>query len=119
MSRSILVVIFLFNTFILFGQTVYKTPSGKKYHTSTCRYVKNVSNSLSVNEAKRMGLSACTQCRATLKNESKYSTGLGIRANEAKGESHKSSQCRGKTKAGLRCKRMTKNVNGFCFQHEN
>ncbi|WP_394342081.1 DUF5763 domain-containing protein [Sphingobacterium haloxyli] len=27
-------------------------------------------------------------------------------------------RCRGITKAGARCKRKTKNVNGYCFQHE-
>jgi len=34
------------------SQTVYKTPSGQKYHLATCRMVKNVSEEITVGKAK-------------------------------------------------------------------
>lgn len=51
--RFSFLVLFLFTVHgIGTAQTVYKTPSGKKYHTATCRYVKNVSHKLSIKEAR-------------------------------------------------------------------
>lgn len=118
--------IHLFATFLLFqfqfgiGQTVYKTPSGAKYHTATCRYVKNVSEKLSIQEAKKRGLSPCSQCKPNSSVSSKSSSGnsLGIKSNEANGEKSESTQCKGITKSGNRCKHMTRNKNGYCHQHE-
>lgn len=112
------VIVFLFFSISLFSQTVYKTPSGQKYHTSTCRYVKNVSNSLSLTEAKSNGLSACSQCNPN-QIQNRNALNLGIKPSEAKGVTFEAKQCKGKTKTGLRCKRRTKNKNGYCFQHES
>lgn len=107
------------------AQTVYKTPSGKKYHTATCRYVKNVSQKMTIAEVQRIGLDPCSQCnpngqqtRTLVSTESSSQSRLGIKPNEAKGSLTTSVQCKGLTKAGVRCKRKTKNVNGYCFQHE-
>ena len=44
------------------SQTVFKTPSGAKYHLSTCRMVKNVSQEITVVEAKELGLTPCKIC---------------------------------------------------------
>lgn len=98
---------------------VYKTPSGKKYHTAVCRYVKNVSHKVSLAEAEALGLSACSQCNPD-RQESRQQTSLplGIKNGEAKGNKAAAVRCQGTTKAGMRCKRTTKNVNGYCFQHE-
>jgi len=119
--RFIVAFLFLFNGFVLQAQTVYKTPSGKKYHTATCRSVKNVSEGLSISAAQSRGLTACLICNPTAentRNTSPSTTGLGIKKGEAQGSRATSIQCRGTTKKGARCKRMTKNVNGYCFQHE-
>lgn len=118
MKFYIFSLLFSLNLLLSFGQTVYKTPSGSKYHTASCRYVKNVSNKLSISEAKSIGLTPCSQCNPTKITSNNKSTGLGIRVNEAKGVSSRAVQCRGRTKSGVRCKRMTKNKNGYCFQHE-
>lgn len=111
---------FLCLSFSGLAQTVYKTPSGEKYHTATCRYVKNVSESMSVQQAKKRGLSPCSQCKPSPgSNASTRSNGsLGIKAGEAKGANTESTQCKGTTKAGTRCKHRTKNNNGYCHQHE-
>lgn len=103
------------------AQTVYKTPSRQKYHTATCRYVKNVANGLSLAAAQEIGLTACLLCQPNAHNAtsgSKATQGLGIKKGEAQGKRATSVQCKGTTKKGLRCKRMTKNKNGYCFQHE-
>lgn len=121
MHKWIFLFILHFTTTIAFGQTVYKTPSGSKYHTSTCRFVKNVSTALNVDEARAKGLSPCSVCKPSSSGGNLKITstggGLGIKAGEASGISS-TVQCKGKTKTGSRCKRMTKNVNGYCFQHE-
>lgn len=46
------------------GATVYVTSSGKKYHLSGCRYIKNKTNikSLSQSEAQYLGYSPCSVC---------------------------------------------------------
>lgn len=108
---------------ILHAQTVYKTPSGKKYHTGVCRTVKNVSEKMTRAQAISAGLTPCSICepdkqvsQQPLKN-SNYKD-LGIKPGEAKGELKEAVQCKGTTKEGKRCSHRTKNVNGYCFQHE-
>lgn len=120
MIRILLVVGFILSISVVSAQTVYKTPSGKKYHTANCRYVKNVSTKITVAEARKMGLSACSQCRPDQAGRSNVSSGggLGIKNGEAKGVRNVSVRCQGTTKTGARCKRMTKNINSYCFQHE-
>lgn len=84
------------------AQDVYKTPSGEKYHLATCRMVKNVSEKISVPKAKLLGLEACKIC----KPHNIYSLAL-ISADKESGQG-KSVQCKGITKAGSRCKHMTR-----------
>lgn len=95
------------------AQTVYKTPSGKKYHTADCRTVKNTSEAISVADALRLGLQPCKICKP---NAGKNSTTV---SDNVSGEKTVSTQCKGKTKAGARCKHMTKIANGYCFQHQS
>ncbi|MCP2037909.1 methylphosphotriester-DNA--protein-cysteine methyltransferase [Chryseobacterium sp. HSC-36S06] len=55
--------VFLFLlTVNLTAQTVYKTPTGTKYHLSDCRMVKNVSSALSVEKALKEGFAPCKIC---------------------------------------------------------
>lgn len=119
MKNALFFGLFLFVISSVSGQTVFKTPSGEKYHTATCRYVKNVSESMSVEQAKKRGLSACSQCKPSSGTSSSKSNGsLGIKSAEAKGSNSESVSCAGTTKAGTRCKHQTRNKNGYCHQHE-
>ncbi len=93
------------------GQSIYKTPSGKKYHLGTCRMVKNVSEKITPEKAKALGLEPCMICRPDI-DHLQLST-----ENKAKGESV-SVQCKGVTKKGIRCKHNTRIANGYCFQHQ-
>ncbi len=91
------------------GQTVYKTPSGKKYHLESCRIVNNVSSEITLAEAAALGLEPCKICRP----EPPLIQGSN---HKAKGE-NKTVQCKGITKKGTRCRHMTSIANGYCFQH--
>lgn len=44
------------------GDTVYVTPSGKKYHRSDCRFAANA-KSISLDDAVRKGYAACSRCK--------------------------------------------------------
>jgi methylphosphotriester-DNA--protein-cysteine methyltransferase len=105
------IVCLLLLSFSLKGQTVYKTPSGAKYHLSTCRMVKNVSEQITVREALAMGLQPCKICNPT--NVSRSATPT----KKAQGQ-NVTVQCKGLTKTGNRCKHMTSIANGYCYQHQ-
>jgi hypothetical protein len=91
------------------AQSVYKTPSGKKYHLASCRMVENVSEKLTVAEAVAIGLEPCKICKPE-------TAAPGPDSNKAKGQTH-TVQCKGITKAGTRCKHMTSIADGYCYQH--
>jgi len=93
------------------AQAVYKTPSGAKYHLATCRMVKNVSEQITVAEARESGLQPCKICKPA----NIYSATSS--SNKAQGQAT-SVQCKGITKSGTRCKHMTRIANGYCFQHQ-
>ena len=108
-----LVAILLFISFNLNGQKVYKTPSGTKYHLSSCRMVKNVSSSLDVHKAIEIGLQPCKIC-----NPPRSAAAYGIVSKPKKvNGTDKGNRCLGITKKGTRCKHYTRIGNDYCFQH--
>jgi micrococcal nuclease len=44
-------------------QTVYITKTGKKYHTSTCRYLSKSKIPINLSDAKKNGFTACSVCK--------------------------------------------------------
>lgn len=102
------------------AQTVYVTKTGEKHHKSTCRYLKDSKKEITFESAKQRGFTACSVCKPTsvtqnLKPvESAQSFSIEPVSTTPKATS---TQCTGKTKSGTRCKRMTKNANGNCYQH--
>jgi len=107
---SILLILTIFS----YGQDVYKTPSGKKYHLSSCRMVENVSAKLlSTGDVSSYGLSPCKVCKPPTTNSLSNSLSGN---NKAQGTSS-STRCLGKTQKGTRCKHMTRIANGYCYQH--
>jgi Family of unknown function (DUF5763) len=94
------------------SQVVFKTPSGNKYHLSSCRMVKNVSEEITAAKAREMGLAPCKIC----KPENIYGSAAPV-VHKAQGQD-KGVQCRGLTKSGKRCRHFTKIGNGYCFQHQ-
>jgi hypothetical protein len=108
------ILILLLFSVSLKAQTVYKTPSGEKYHLATCRMVKNVSEQITVAQAKELGLQPCKICAPVNIYSSGTSSGS---SNKAQGQAT-TVQCKGLTKSGSRCKHMTRIANGYCFQHQ-
>lgn len=94
------------------AQTVYKTPSGAKYHLASCRMVKNVSEEMTIEKARALGLEPCKICNP----QQAYAQPVSP-ANKAQGQ-NVTVQCKGLTKSGTRCKHMTRIANGYCFQHQ-
>ncbi|MBR1437784.1 MAG: hypothetical protein IJ587_04530 [Synergistaceae bacterium] len=48
---------------IAWAYDVVVTASGKKYHKPTCKMVKQVSRTLNVRDAKRLGYTPCKVCK--------------------------------------------------------
>ena len=109
--KSISILFFLFSFIIAKSQTVYYTPSGEKYHTANCRMVKNASNKTDLRGALEKGLLPCKICKPASESA------LSIVSKKTSG-SNDTSQCKGSTKSGNRCKHMTSIGNGYCFQHQ-
>jgi hypothetical protein len=110
-------VLFLFISITIQAQSVYRTPSGTKYHLSTCRMIKNVSHKISYEQAAELGLLACKICTPKEVSALGFASKIRVGSKEAKGESE-TQQCRGLTKKSMRCKHLTRNVNGYCAQHD-
>ncbi len=112
-----LLLLILFPLFALNGlkaqePTVFKSDTGHKYHKTSCRYLKESKTEITLRKAVALGLEACKVCKP-IKNS--------IETDPAdKGATQRSTsvQCSGKTKAGKRCKRKTKDASGKCYQHE-
>ena len=110
MLRSLISISFFLIALTGRSQSVYKTPSGQKYHLATCHMVKNVSEKLTIAEAREMGLEPCKICKPPGSNNA-------VSPNKQQGQSS-TVQCKGYTKAGTRCKHMTSIANGYCYQHQ-
>lgn len=114
--------------FILLGctqnspaQTVYTAKTGEKYHNANCRYLKHSKKEITLEQAINLGYQACSVCKPDSNAEQIQSL---VSQSEQNTTSQKTvsqkttaTQCTGKTKAGKRCKRLTKNASGRCYQH--
>lgn len=110
-------ILFIISFFLYINadaQNVYKTPSGKKYHLSSCRMVENVSKKLiGNNDISKHHLTPCKICKPppSINTDNSYNS-----SNKAVGTSS-SVRCNGYTKKGTRCKHKTRLANGYCYQH--
>ena len=124
--KQLRLILFIFSiTFSsnVLAQMVYTTKTGEKYHKSSCRYLKYSKKEITIKKALEFGYSACSVCKPKKKN-TKASTNTIPNTITPKAKSKApskkaiASQCTGKTQAGKRCKRKTKNVNERCYQHQ-
>ena len=104
-------LLLVFASFSTKAQTVYKTPSGKKYHLADCRMVKNVSKAIELSYAATLGLEPCSICNPQAIQQH-------ILQGKPQGQVPRTTQCQGFTKAGNRCRHMTSIANGYCYQHQ-
>ncbi len=102
----------LFLSEILSAQTVYITKTGKKYHTDNCRYLSRSKIETTLSQAIASGYTACSVCDPPTSATTTTPTETpAIRQATT-------TQCTAMTKSGARCKRMTTNANGRCYQHQ-
>ena len=73
--------------------------------------VKNVSEAITMEKAKELGLEPCKIC----KPEISYNSAAQSKIAQGK---NTTLQCKGLTKAGTRCKHKTSIANGYCYQHQ-
>ncbi|HZY79290.1 MAG TPA: hypothetical protein VFE50_07200 [Cyclobacteriaceae bacterium] len=109
------------------AQTVYITKTGKKYHRAACQYLRKSQIEISIREAVDRGYTPCSVCepgRPTEKTNKEPSKKPEAKSNDGsqaptsvKPAEARSRQCSAVTKSGTRCKRMTTNANGRCYQH--
>jgi hypothetical protein len=100
MKNILFIGFFLFLGFFnqSFGQTVYASAKGEKYHTADCK-LSGDADETTLAAAKKAGKSACGVCKPNEHAKDKLTN------------------CTGKTSDGSRCKRMTANKSGKCYQH--
>ena len=112
--RNIFVCVLLFLSISVVAQNIYKTPSGEKYHLSSCRMVENVSKKLlDAYDISKYNLTPCKICKPPFIDNI---NGNYNASNKAVGTSM-SVRCKGYTQKGTRCKHKTKLANGYCYQH--
>jgi hypothetical protein len=114
MKIKLLVIGLLLYSVTVAAQNIYKTPSGKKYHLSSCRMVENVSKKLVDGAAvARYRLTPCKICKPPAQRALFFGSSA---ENKAVGQAA-SVQCKGITQRGTRCKHKTRLANGYCYQH--
>jgi methylphosphotriester-DNA--protein-cysteine methyltransferase len=114
--KYLLLVSFLTLSPSVRSQTCYVAKTGTKYHMPTCSYLKYSSIAYDLTKAMEAGYTACSRCnptKASLQTAAKTSNVVPVKVVQ----STTAVQCTGKTQAGARCKRMTKNASGYCYQH--
>lgn len=114
------------------AQTVYITKTGSKYHRASCQYLRKSQYPITIKEAVDRGYEPCSVCDPGSPAKTQKAS-PAVDPNQKKDKSvpdkapenssrvpqeAKSSQCTAITKAGTRCKRMTTNANGKCYQHQ-
>lgn len=124
MKRKIVLLTLLLTFFVVnvFSQTVYITKTGAKYHSEGCRYLSKSKIAIDLTDAIAKGYGACSVCKPPTKISSSTvpntkSTNSEVKKSTNSVSQSVSVQCSAITKAGTRCKRMTKSSNGLCWQH--
>lgn len=120
MKKTLLLLTFLFllvNT--IYSQTVYITKTGTKYHNENCVYLSKSSRSIELKQAIDAGYQGCKVCKPIASNSSTNTSQNAVPQTyySQNNSSTSSVQCSGRTKKGLRCKRMTTSSSGRCYQH--
>lgn len=121
--RFLLLPLFLWSCSTLNSeaQTVYITKTGEKYHRETCRYLRYSKQSITLLDAKKKGYERCKVCKPSTKitGELVVTDSTKITQPQSQIKNVVPRQCSATTKStGRRCKRMTKNASGKCWQHD-
>jgi hypothetical protein len=119
-NKILLIVFFFIMASIGYSQTVYVTKTGKKYHSANCRSLSKSSIPISLAEAQAKGYEPCKVCGGGSTSTPAQTSQQKKQPNtqtDSQSNTTSSTQCKGSTKAGARCKRKTMSPNGYCSQH--
>lgn len=101
------------------SKEVYRTKKGEKYHLKECKTIKDKkAYKVTLKEARKKGFQACKVCKP-LSKKPVIKEEKSTNKTEIKSKKKVTTRCTGITLKGERCKRMTKNENGKCFQHQH
>ncbi len=102
----------------LFSQTVYRTKTGKKYHSESCRYLSKSKIAIPLEDALNQNYTPCKICSppVALSSNSKIKLKSSVLTNK---NENISNRCIAITKKGTRCKRMAQAGSQYCWQHQN
>ena|SRR5690606_12405165 len=122
MKNFLLILFLLIGSVSIKAQTVYLTKTGEKYHEKNCHHLRKSSISISLEDAKDRGYEPCKHCKpiTTIQRRQTPSTSTTNSTQINSTTTQKTSvsvQCSATTQNGARCKRMTTNANGRCWQH--
>lgn len=100
---------------------VYTTRTGSKYHNENCHYLSYSKLTISWDEAIKNQYTPCKVCKPKPVNSSQEKRQRDpINKRYKKTQNLITNQCTATARStGKRCKRMTKNQSGKCWQHEN
>ena len=124
LQGAIFLIVILFSS-CNYGQKVYVTKTGEKYHTYNCRFLKYSKKEIEFGKAVYLGYLPCKICKPLSikksnrksrqpENQNLKTRSFGVISSQVRRK--EAVQCSGKTKSRRRCKRKTKNANGRCFQ---
>lgn len=101
MKKAMIIGLFLFFGLAVngFSQTVYASEKGEKYHTADCK-LSGDAKDMTLAAAKKANKGQCGVCKPDEHFKDKVV------------------QCQGKTADSKRCKRMTADKGGKCYQHK-
>ena len=103
------------------SQTVYITPTGKKYHRESCRYLRLSKHPITLLDAQKKGYEGCLVCKpfTGVLDEQGVTDSAKITWPSGRIKNVVPQQCSATTRStGRRCKRMTKSASGKCWQHD-
>lgn len=105
------------------SDTVFVTKSGTKYHRNTCRYVSAGARQLTLQDAYKLGYTACSFCKPETNGNERTPEGIdNILSAPSEGapkqRTIKDGRCTAITKAGTRCKRAASPGRSKCWQHQ-
>lgn len=123
MKKLLFLLLFVLTAHSVHAQTVYITKTGEKYHREDCSYLRRSSISIGLAEARARGYEPCKVCKPETQTTRSATRTAPSTSEETAGSATSPStrsaavQCSGTTKKGTRCKRMTTNASGRCYQH--
>ena len=98
------------------AQTVYITKSDENYHVSGCHHLGKSKIALDLKEALAQDCTACKHCRPA-QDENKLTEKQLEEKPDPETTITTATRCSAATEKKSRCKNITHNVNGKCWQH--